>query len=90
MKKIRLDLDALDVVSFATDSEPDAPRGTIHGHNTMTPYFTLGQPSCYGGCATDEYHTCWEAGPSVGPSCDYICQEPSVGCYPPDWTEACA
>jgi hypothetical protein len=78
MKKIRLDLDSLDVVTFATDGGPDAPRGTIHGNQNT--YFTIGQDSCYGGCMTHEYHTCMEAGPSVGPSCDYICTAQTVGC----------
>lgn len=90
MKKFRLDLDTLDVVSFATDGEPEKPRGTVHGHDPFSRdytmhyndciYFTLGQASCYGECTTNEYYTCAEAGPTVGPSCDYVCQEPSVGC----------
>lgn len=91
MKKIRLDLDTLDVDSFATSGEPDAPRGTVHGHDpfsrdyTINPndcmYFTLGQVSCYQGqCMSNEYYTCGEAGPSVGPSCDYICQDQTYGC----------
>ncbi len=93
MEKIRLDLNTLDVVSFATDGEPETPRGTVHGHSENTQdrdytmhyndciYFTVGQVSCYQGqCGTVEYHTCAEAGPSVGPSCDYICQDPSYGC----------
>jgi hypothetical protein len=78
MKKIRLDLDTLDVVSFATAGGPNAPRGTIHGNSST--YFTMGQVSCYGECMTKEYDSCWEAGPSVGPSCDSICTGPSVGC----------
>ena len=95
MKKIRLSLDALDVVSFATSGERNEPRGTVHGRDnpwepmsrdyTINPndcmYFTLGQVSCYQGqCGTNEYATCAEAGPSVGPSCDYICQDPTYGC----------
>jgi len=94
MKKLRLELEALDVVSFATDGEHELPRGTVHGRESMYPtsgYFTLdGNDSCYGMCRTVEYHTCWESQPSVGPSCDYLCTAPSVGCYPPAETEFCA
>ncbi|HEX5870081.1 MAG TPA: hypothetical protein VFY65_06690 [Longimicrobium sp.] len=32
MKKIRLDLDALDVVSFRTTGADAEARGTVHGH----------------------------------------------------------
>jgi hypothetical protein len=90
MKKIRLELDTLDVVSFATSGEPDVPRGTVQGRDSMNSFFTLGfHDSCYGMCLTNEYDTCHEAGPSVGPSCDYYCQGPSIGCYPPPETETC-
>lgn len=89
MQKLRLDLDALDVDSFATDGGRQTPRGTVHGQDSTGSWFTVGQVSCYGDCMTREYDTCHEAGPSVGPSCDYICTEPSVGCYPPPETETC-
>ena len=95
MKKLSLDLESLDVVSFATDGEGAAPRGTVHGQQgglTWEPnsFFTLGyHDSCYGACMTNEYNTCWEAGPTVGPSCDYFCQGPSIGCTPPAETETC-
>ena len=94
MKKLSLDLESLDVVSFATDDEQAALRGTVHGRETnafclpANP-FTIGyHDSCYGFCATDEYYTCHEAGPSVGPSCDYFCTEATVGCIPAE-TETC-
>lgn len=90
MKKIRLDLEALDVVSFTTDDESGAARGTVRAHNTTEPFFTLGgQASCNGGCFTHEYPTCYEGCPS-GVSCDYLCPEPTIGCYfPPAETEDC-
>jgi hypothetical protein len=41
MKKIRLDADALEVVSFTTEKMPEA-RGTVEGANTGNPcYFTV-------------------------------------------------
>jgi len=94
MKKLRLELEALDVVSFATDGEHAVPRGTVQGQGiTETDqtgsFFTLGgHDSCYGMCNTNEYGTCGE--PSVGPSCEAFCTAPSVGCYPPAETELCA
>lgn len=94
MKKLRLELEALDVVSFATDDERGVPRGTVHGQNRTKQtdsFFTLGEHnSCYGGCGTMEYDTCQEAGPTVGPSCYYYCAGPSIGCTPPAETEYCA
>jgi hypothetical protein len=80
MRKLRLDLEAIDVVSFPTDDQPDALRGTVHGRDSTGSHFTVGHVSCYGECMTEEYHTCREAGPSVGPSCDYVCTALSVGC----------
>jgi hypothetical protein len=42
MKKIRLDADALEVISFTTDRTP-ATRGTVQGANTGNPcYVTVG------------------------------------------------
>ncbi len=99
MKKLRLELEALDVVSFATNGEHGVPRGTVHGQVVVSGYesyeaacgFTLGwHDSCYGVCRTNEYWTCQQAGPTVGPSCDYHCTAPSVGCTPPAETEYCA
>ncbi|HYW11547.1 MAG TPA: hypothetical protein VE871_06300 [Longimicrobium sp.] len=89
MKKIHLDLDTLDVVSFSTTGTQESARGTVHGQNRTTDsFFTLGgHDSCYGMCNTMEYHTCGE--PSVGPSCENYCTAQSVGCYPPEETELC-
>jgi hypothetical protein len=93
MKKIRLHLETLDVVSFSTDDKQEPLRGTVQGQSGLTetdtnPYFTLnGHNSCYGMCNTGEYHTCGE--PTVGPSCYNYCTAQSVGCYPPEETEAC-
>jgi hypothetical protein len=94
MKKIRLDLDSLEVLSFATEEESDRARGTVHARvetqMTDCSAFTLGwNDSCYGMCHTHEYYTCAETQPSVGPSCDYYCTAPSVGCDPGAETELC-
>jgi hypothetical protein len=82
MKKIRLNLEALDVVSFETDAEPGA-RGTVHGQGTRNPYYFTG-PSCYGDCQTWEYNTCGFYGPTEGPSCEELCGAASVGCTDPE------
>lgn len=94
MKKIRLDLDSLDVLSFATEEKGNELRGTVHArvYTRMgdCETFTLGwHDSCYGMCNTHEYHTCAVAGPTVGPSCDYYCTALSVGCDPGAETELC-
>jgi len=90
MKKIRLNLEALDVVSFETGAEPGAQRGTVHGHGQgfTVPYYFTGV-SCYGECGTNEYDTCWEDGPTKGPSCEELCGAASVGCYPYTEPETC-
>ncbi len=53
MKKLRLDLDRLQVETFATDNEKLAARGTVQGfHHTREIYCTRGdtcRTSCGGG-----------------------------------------
>jgi hypothetical protein len=88
MKKIRLDLEALDVVSFETDAKPGAQRGTVRGRSVGEPYYFTGY-SCYGDCATWEYDTCRVDGPTQGPSCEEMCGAGSVGCYPYTEPETC-
>lgn len=48
MRKIKLDLDRLHVDSFATSSDDDESRGTVHGH-----YSQVG--TCDGRAATCQY-----------------------------------
>ena len=82
MKKIRLDLDSLDVVSFTTAGAGE-PRGTVRGHLPL-PYANVAAdykyeitewPSCLADCAyqTNEYDSCEAGGPSCGASCDWVC-----------------
>ena len=54
MKKLRLDLDRLQVETFATDAEELAERGTVHGMNHTREYLctkadTCRNTSCLGG-----------------------------------------
>lgn len=99
MKKLRLELEALEVVSFATEREHEVPQGTVHGQGKTdtqqteqtSSFFTLGgHDSCYGMCMTYEYDTCQEAGPTVGTSCDYYCTAPTIGCTGSVETQCCA
>jgi hypothetical protein len=51
MKKISLNIDALQVTTFAPEPEPQAARGTVHGHITLrcpaqTFYCTAGHDTC--------------------------------------------
>jgi hypothetical protein len=45
MKKLNLDLDRLAVESFSVAAEPDAPRGTVRGHDDS--YGCSGYAHCY-------------------------------------------
>ena len=53
MEKLKLDLDAFDVQTFETMTEPSRESGTVFGFNTYTP-----QESCHatycGDCVTAE------------------------------------
>ena len=75
MKKIRLDVEALEVDSFDTGKEGEAPRGTVRGHLTVgstMPYVPSGA-SCFGDCLTREYDTCFDDAPTDPASCNDYC-----------------
>ncbi len=69
MKKIRLDLEALEIVSFPTSEDDDAERGTVHGRATQydpdsCPGVTCGYATCASGCSeTDGVRICKSCGP---------------------------
>ena len=66
MRKLTLDLDSLDVQSFATDEETPA-NGTVFGH---TGYFCA---STYYGCTYTDFETC-ESGCTCGQhTCEATC-----------------
>lgn len=67
MKKLRLDLDSLEVESFDT-AEADEKRGTVQARATAYP----GGPSCVNTCNVNDW-TCWEScgyGTCAGATCD--------------------
>ncbi len=77
MKKIRLNVDELEVRSFVTDDAPER-RGTVHGRE-----YTEGHDqSCFGGCIqqTHEFETCYQTGFTCGATCDWGCGEYSNPC----------
>jgi hypothetical protein len=78
MKKIRLDLDGLEVRSFATDVA-GTPRGTVRARESYT---YGGEDSCDQACIpiTYEYATCGQTGPTCGASCDFACDGTSHVC----------
>lgn len=91
MKKIRLNVDELEVHSFETEAAPE-PRGTVRGrqsfyyteHTNCYPdcYHTLnGDESCYRLCQryTWEFNTCMQTGETCGASCDWYCDS-AVNC----------
>jgi hypothetical protein len=61
MKKLRLELDALEVESFEV-ARTGSSTGTVHGHNTKTQCHTSPDRTCAG------YPTC---GPFT--ACDTVC-----------------
>jgi hypothetical protein len=81
MRKIRLNVDELEVHSFAIDSVTE-PRGSVRGRQ----HTDGADPTCYQVCllVTDEYDTCDQSGPTCGASCDWVCYEGTDVCpsYP--------
>ncbi len=77
MKKIRLNLDQLEVRSFATDATPE-PHGTVHGRA----YTYGGEYSCLQRCRqqTHEFDTCYDTGPTCGATCDWPCSPNTAVC----------
>ncbi|HEU0012485.1 MAG TPA: hypothetical protein VFQ45_02315 [Longimicrobium sp.] len=83
MRKLKLDLDELEVQSFDTTTDPGAPRGTVHGAETDE---ETCEKSCWWG--TCELHcsgggTCNEPGPCVWTpdiSCYQTCNAPGGPC----------
>lgn len=45
MRKIRLDVNALEVTSFASEPMPEEPCGTVRGHATG-PYYSIPCATC--------------------------------------------
>jgi hypothetical protein len=78
MKKIRLNIDELEVHSFAIDSVTE-PRGSVRGRqDTDGDDPTTGYYDCFK--VTDEYDTCDQSGPTCGASCDWVCYPASRTC----------
>jgi hypothetical protein len=50
MKKLALDLDTLDVQSFATQSAAKPGAGTVHAHSHLVSCFYCGMSWPYTGC----------------------------------------
>jgi hypothetical protein len=89
MRKLKLDIEQLEVESFSVTRDTRA-AGTVHGHAEATYGCTEG----YAGCAADSVgDTCNVlcSHTHVGTSCDYVSCEGYHYC-PPDWTvpETCA
>jgi hypothetical protein len=83
MKKIRLDLEALTVETFATTKDDEAARGTVRGH--LSAYYEFchvddtWQQSCT--CeATCNAATCYNCGGASAGCNTQRCPPPSFGC----------
>jgi hypothetical protein len=93
MKKLKLDLDALTVESFAPSKAP-AEAGTVRGY--LTAYYELCYPdqtwedscTCEPTCNADTCYTCYNCGGTAGcatggsdPACTSTCAPtPVTGC----------
>lgn len=85
MKKIRLDPDSLEVMSFATDAA-SARRGTVRGRESFAveepdhKYPFTQWPSCDRDCAfqTFEFDSC-DGADTCGQTCDWPCRDVSGG-----------
>lgn len=67
MKKLKLNADAVAVETFATDSPPEQPRGTVHGEACTYNQSCL-CPSAYYYCG-DGYQTIYSCDYSKAPPC---------------------
>jgi hypothetical protein len=80
MKKIRLDVEDLEVSSFSVDAAPGR-RGTVEARSrtiagdTMCDYSKNQNQSCRDECFvyTWEYYGCGETGETCGASCAWAC-----------------
>jgi hypothetical protein len=90
MKRLTLNLNALEVQSFAT--APHTPdRGTVHGQQQCTCY-TCTCPNCFSCAATCPascYNTCDDLGcrtregaNTCDPTCDFTCATMYCACEP--------
>ena len=71
MRKLKLDLDALSVESFATTPEPRREGGTVFGQNhctCQTQCTCPGCPTCEATCGNS-----WTCGDTCADSCGYTC-----------------
>ena len=71
MKKIRLDVGALEVLTFATERPVSAPRGTVEGHVAGTANTDCNQNTCMCLLAATDYYTCDMA--TAVATCDSTC-----------------
>lgn len=86
MKKIRLTLESLDVVSFATENLDAPPRGTVLGQATG-PVQSCGPQGCYPISYPDPY-TCGSCGPECQPA-TVRCLTRQKGCEIPTGELSC-
>jgi len=85
MKKIRLDVEELEVISFGTEAAP-SPRGTVEARSrtvlgdTQCDYSRDHNQSCRDECIVFswEYPNCDQSGDTCGASCDWACDSVNI------------
>lgn len=68
MKKIRLDVDALEVASFPVSEDGETPKGTVRALETLMINGCSGQVTCASACS-------WTNGIAACKSCGPCCYE---------------
>jgi hypothetical protein len=86
MAKLKLNVDALQVQSFATMRDGAGSLGTVEGHSGRTPSLTR-QNSCPGYPCETYAETCPETcnWTCAGDSCDYTCPTNLCACNQSDF-----
>lgn len=81
MRKLTLDLDALDVQAFETTPALETPKGTVQGHDSYERVCSVNCPSMY-----NEATTCQVS--DLG-SCVVTCASCAASCYGPATCVTC-
>jgi hypothetical protein len=58
MKKLELNIDALEVQTFETQEDPEDPRGTVHGAANAVEFRGTRPTRCYSECNACTYTNC--------------------------------
>lgn len=81
MRKMKLDLDSLDVTSFPTDETAES-RGTVNAHRLPAAEETYGSACTFAGQYSCDYSCDWTCAASCAGRCVTMATEDCAGCAP--------